>query len=50
MGKCGRKCEIYSRVAGYIRPVHYWNRGKKEEFKDRKYFDINPKVIIKKAG
>lgn len=35
--KCGAECEIYSRVVGYIRPVNYWNNGKKAEFKDRKY-------------
>jgi len=29
------KCEIYSRVVGYIRPVQQWNEGKAEEFKDR---------------
>jgi hypothetical protein len=34
-----QKCEIYSRVVGYLRPVSQWNGGKKEEFKDRKTFD-----------
>lgn len=28
--------EIFSRISGYFRPVSQWNRGKKEEFKDRK--------------
>jgi len=32
------KCEIYSRVVGYLRPVDNWNEGKQAEFKDRKYF------------
>ena len=32
------KCEIYSRVVGYIRPVSQWNVGKQEEFKDRVIF------------
>lgn len=40
MGKCGQKCEVYSRVCGYFRPVNMWNRGKQEEFKDRKPFRI----------
>ncbi len=31
-------CEIYSRVTGYLRPVKQWNPGKREEFKERKYF------------
>lgn len=33
--KCGKKTEVYSRVTGYYSPLHRWNRGKKEEFKDR---------------
>ena len=33
------KCEIYSRVVGFLTPVSQWNRGKKEEFKDRKTYD-----------
>ncbi|MBD3247057.1 hypothetical protein GF378_00360 [Candidatus Pacearchaeota archaeon] len=32
------KCEVYSRVVGYLRPVRQWNVGKQEEFKDRKEF------------
>ena len=35
---CGKKCEIFSRVVGYHRPVQQWNLGKQEEFKDRKTF------------
>lgn len=33
--------EIYSRVVGYFRPVNQWNKGKKEEFQQRKEFDTN---------
>lgn len=33
------KCEVYSRVVGFLTPVSQWNKGKKEEFKDRKTFD-----------
>lgn len=33
------RCEVYSRVVGYIRPVSQWNDGKQEEFKQRKMFD-----------
>lgn len=32
------KCEVYSRVCGYLRPVEQWNVGKAQEFKDRKKF------------
>lgn len=31
-------CEVYSRIVGYLRPVRQWNKGKQEEFKDRKTF------------
>jgi len=31
------KAEVYSRVVGYYRPVHDWNEGKREEFKERRY-------------
>lgn len=33
------KCEVYSRVVGYIRPVNLWNEGKEAEFHERKTFD-----------
>ena len=36
--KCRQKCEVYSRVVGYYRPVQYWNDGKQQEFKDRKTY------------
>ncbi|OPX29374.1 MAG: ribonucleoside triphosphate reductase [Candidatus Omnitrophica bacterium 4484_171] len=36
--ECGEKCEVYSRVVGYLRPVNQWNKGKKEEFRQRKVF------------
>ncbi len=31
--------EIYSRVVGYYRPVQNWNKGKVEEFEERKLID-----------
>jgi ribonucleoside-triphosphate reductase len=33
--------EVYSRVVGYIRPVEQWNKGKRQEFGDRKEFVIS---------
>jgi hypothetical protein len=33
-----RRCEVYSRVVGYLRPVNQWNPGKKEEHSQRKNF------------
>lgn len=38
---CGRTCEIYSRVVGYLRPVKQWNEGKSEEFRTRKTYEVN---------
>lgn len=37
---CGAECEIFSRVCGYFRPVANWNKGKVEEFKERKHFEV----------
>jgi len=42
--------EIYSRVAGYFRPINQWNKGKQEEFAARKEYildyNCNDKVIL----
>ena len=40
MAKCGEKTEVYTRVCGYFLPVSNWNKGKKEEFKDRQTFEV----------
>ena len=40
MGKCQAVCEVFSRVCGYFRPVSNWNQGKREEFRERKVFDV----------
>ena len=37
------ECEVYSRVVGYMRPTKQWNRGKQQEFCDRKLFDMKEK-------
>ena len=39
MGDCGNKCEVYSRIVGYFRPVQNWNAGKTEEFAQRLEYD-----------
>jgi len=41
------KCEVYSRVVGYLRPVSNWNEGKAEEFKDRKLFKVSERKMVK---
>ena len=37
---CGKRCEVYSRIVGYLRPVDQWNKGKQHEFNDRKVFSV----------
>lgn len=32
--------EVYSRVVGYIRPVSQFNRGKQQEYKERKEYKV----------
>ncbi len=36
------KCEVWSRIVGYLRPTNLWNEGKQEEFKDR--LEFKPEV------
>ena len=32
------RCEIYTRVMGYHRPIAFFNPGKRQEHADRRYF------------
>jgi len=36
--QCNRETEVYSRIVGYYRPVSNWNKGKREEYFERKTF------------
>ena len=36
-----QRCEVYTRVMGYHRPVSFFNEGKKAEFYSRKYFNAD---------
>ncbi|MBN1797730.1 MAG: ribonucleoside triphosphate reductase [Spirochaetales bacterium] len=38
--KCNKQTEVYSRIVGYLRPIHQWNEGKAEEFKLRKTYKL----------
>lgn len=38
-------CEVYSRIVGYLRPVQQWNKGKEQEFKDRKEYKITKAAV-----
>ncbi len=46
--KCSAKTEVYSRVCGFFRPVQQWNKGKEEEFQDRREFNVNSSFTDKK--
>jgi ribonucleoside-triphosphate reductase len=37
---CGAETEVWSRVVGYYRPVKNWNKGKREEFRQRSVFAL----------
>lgn len=37
---CNARNEVYSRVVGYYRPVQNWNKGKQEEFRERKEYSV----------
>ena len=36
----GTATEVYTRIVGYHRAVDNWNNGKKEEYKERKVFNL----------
>jgi hypothetical protein len=47
-----QKCEVYSRVCGYIRPVGQYNKAKVAEYKDRINFKnpMDTEVIVEPAS
>ena len=40
MSKCGKETQVYCRVCGYFRPVANYNKGKQQEFEDRKTYNV----------
>jgi ribonucleoside-triphosphate reductase len=45
--QCGAETEVYSRVVGYYRPVANWNKGKQEEFHERKAYEVlHPEAVL----
>lgn len=38
--ECNAPVELFARVVGYYRQTFKWNKGKQQEFNDRKYQDI----------
>ena len=43
--ECGSDTEVWSRVTGYLRPVENYNKGKKEEYFERKKFVLQAEQI-----
>ena len=43
--ECGKPAEVWSRVVGYLRPVQNFNRGKQEEYRQRKKYVIRQKAL-----
>ncbi|MBF0646902.1 hypothetical protein HTZ97_16255 [Desulfuromonas acetoxidans] len=43
MSKCKAPTEVYSRVVGFFRPIQQWNKGKQEEFRQRKEYKVDDK-------
>jgi anaerobic ribonucleoside-triphosphate reductase len=35
------RCEVYSRVVGYLRPTSQYNPGMKQQFHDRKMYKLS---------
>jgi ribonucleoside-triphosphate reductase (formate) len=44
--ECGADAEVWSRVTGYLRPVQNYNRGKKQEYHDRRKYKINAGALV----
>lgn len=37
-------CLVMSRVVGYISPVNFWHKGKQQEWKERKTYNIRKAI------
>lgn len=37
----GSETEVYARIVGYYRAVKHWNKGKRDEFDQRKMFSLD---------
>ncbi len=43
--ECGASTEVWSRVVGYLRPVQNYNKGKREEYEQRKKYVIEEEAL-----
>lgn len=41
----GTPTEVYTRIVGYYRSLRNWNRGKRQEYTERKHFEPSGKAI-----
>lgn len=39
-------CEVYSRIVGYFRPIRNWNKGKRQEFMDRRTYKLPEEAAV----
>ena len=44
------RCEIWTRVMGYYRPVSAWNAGKQSENSERLLFKEPPACVLEPTG
>ena len=44
MPKLEVRCEVYSRIVGYLRPIQDWNESKQHEFAARVTYEVNDKL------
>jgi ribonucleoside-triphosphate reductase len=46
----GKPAEVYSRIVGYYRSVRNWNKGKREEYGERRLFKVRPEESAASGG
>jgi ribonucleoside-triphosphate reductase len=46
----GTTTEVYSRIVGYYRSVRNWNKGKRQEYTERKLFRVVPDKLETKES
>ncbi len=46
----GTETEVYARIVGYYRAVRNWNKGKRDEFNNRKLFTVDEDIIESKTS
>jgi ribonucleoside-triphosphate reductase len=42
----GTPAEVYSRIVGYYRSVRNWNKGKREEYGERRLFQVDAEGLM----